>query len=1044
MGKLNKERERYKAAETAFFHGKSPEMFNHFQRKGDIEAMIARLVNEGKDENVIREQMRAGVGLRAKMEMQDKISAYEHQGFENAVKMSGAADRAGAIKSAWETVRKKLDDSINKALNTLPAGLDAKAKNFITGHVGRKFDFVIGTDANGVPISIGANDRGKFMSSIGELVKNDEFIKSTGGMTAKQADKAMLAWCAARQTSKGNWASLPSIVREMRDAAKKNVAMGPSGGKMHTQYLETWATLLESAGKSAQFRKMADEYFKKLDFIGDRLVGAGILSEKIPDYFHNVVSVAEHGDPWDDIAEGFRHNLSDYRKRKKWNTLDYLKEGGVMASDSFVEMAGYYSKNTANALRMKMFASNLRAEAERKMDDPGRMKIKESADVESPLVVQSNGREDWKPPEDGSGNAYRSIGSIKDAWKGMYVHPQFYDWLAANYREAPTPKGFMRTAVRLSQLFKSNLLVAGYGPVSFHGLSLTQKAGWANYAASDKKGLGSFVKSFWDLRSINSEGLQAAARNDATYLKLVEAGLAMHQGDALLAPIMAQQFNSRGKRTVFGSESIIAEKAATLAEYWAKYTNWSHDQLFTKWFTGLKIGLGMKMTQTQWFEKMVAEKGLDEAYRTVAKVLNDSMGGQNLELMGRGRVTQQILQFSLLAPDWQESKYRRLFGSTLSQDPDIRKQYSVALTAELLSVALTTWVMQNVFDEMAKQVNPNHKSVSAEQMMANWLNGHFGSIHLGKTDKGRDIWAKGFGSVSEDYSPLFKVFRDYAESISGQKVESMLGIKPPEESEMAKYSPLSRIYKPLTEEAATVIRNRASPALRPIVGGAFKPSREPSQFDAAILPLPIWAQQAAFGVRGGFGDTPRSTESWINAAWSALAGYFGIPIEVRSPADPRELKKSRPTAFPTPMAEGGPVVPGRQYLAGEAGPEVLVDEDGPKLIDSPTVFTPQKRGKIIPFDPEGPDFDYETAIKHGMRPDPETKHWGSRVELTEEEAASRGLPMGSGIMLKGASHETWNKALAGEEMAGFKVVKGKDGRYYSVPKPRFRAIPSPR
>lgn len=87
----------------------------------------------------------------------------------------------------------------------------------------------------------------------------------------------------------------------------------------------------------------------------------------------------------------------------------------------------------------------------------------------------------------------------------------------------------------------------------------------------------------------------------------------------------------------------------------------------------------------------------------------------------------------------------------------------------------------------------------------------------------------------------------------------------------------------------------------------------------------------------------------------------------------------------------------------------------------------------VNFDPEGSGYDYATAKKYGMSPGSD-KHWGSRVELDAESIKKAGVPAGSGIMLKGAKHDTWDKALSGEEEAGFDVIKGNDGRYYSTPK----------
>ena len=84
------------------------------------------------------------------------------------------------------------------------------------------------------------------------------------------------------------------------------------------------------------------------------------------------------------------------------------------------------------------------------------------------------------------------------------------------------------------------------------------------------------------------------------------------------------------------------------------------------------------------------------------------------------------------------------------------------------------------------------------------------------------------------------------------------------------------------------------------------------------------------------------------------------------------------------------------------------------------VFDPTEFGSPIEeevFDPEGVGYDYETAKAAGLSAD-ETGHWPSRDPI-------------SGMLLKGAGHETFEKTLRGEEEAGFEVYKGDDGRYYS-------------
>lgn len=88
------------------------------------------------------------------------------------------------------------------------------------------------------------------------------------------------------------------------------------------------------------------------------------------------------------------------------------------------------------------------------------------------------------------------------------------------------------------------------------------------------------------------------------------------------------------------------------------------------------------------------------------------------------------------------------------------------------------------------------------------------------------------------------------------------------------------------------------------------------------------------------------------------------------------------------------------------------------------------------FDPESGDYDYTTAKAAGMGPNgtgENTGHWGSVAEASPEDRSKYGLPEESYIILKGRSHETWGKAVAGEEERGFEVKKFGT-RYYSVPK----------
>ena len=74
------------------------------------------------------------------------------------------------------------------------------------------------------------------------------------------------------------------------------------------------------------------------------------------------------------------------------------------------------------------------------------------------------------------------------------------------------------------------------------------------------------------------------------------------------------------------------------------------------------------------------------------------------------------------------------------------------------------------------------------------------------------------------------------------------------------------------------------------------------------------------------------------------------------------------------------------------------------------------RQKLKPFDPEGSGYDYATAKRTGAKPD-KSGHWPSRAR--------------GGQILKGRKHKSYAKTVAGEKAAGYRIVKAKNGKYYS-------------
>lgn len=79
-----------------------------------------------------------------------------------------------------------------------------------------------------------------------------------------------------------------------------------------------------------------------------------------------------------------------------------------------------------------------------------------------------------------------------------------------------------------------------------------------------------------------------------------------------------------------------------------------------------------------------------------------------------------------------------------------------------------------------------------------------------------------------------------------------------------------------------------------------------------------------------------------------------------------------------------------------------------------------KRSPKPKFDPEGDDYDYETAREAGLAPSEEEGenkgHWPSRDPRT-------------GMLLKGKKHPTFQKGVDEDAKLGYKLRKRPDGRY---------------
>lgn len=198
---------------------------------------------------------------------------------------------------------------------------------------------------------------------------------------------------------------------------------------------------------------------------------------------------------------------------------------------------------------------------------------------------------------------------------------------------------------------------------------------------------------------------------------------------------------------------------------------------------------------------------------------------------------------------------------------------------------------------------------------------------------------------------------------------------------------------------------------------------------------------------GGLSDVPYlQLGQELNSSFPAVLGHEGRhrTAAMEKLGDQSTLVRMMPRAA---LREPFPRRSQEEYL------EALVNQIGQKPLVKPQVFRDDagkdvRRGLIeLPemfaagglaeaFDPEGSDYDYQTATAHGMGPTgtgENTGHWGSVAPAPTAARQQHNLPEDSYVVLKGRSHPTFNKAEAAENARGSEIVKLGD-RYYSVPK----------
>lgn len=756
-------------------------------------------------------------------------------------------EQGQSTTSRWRKAMNRFNELVNDAVNNRVPGMNSTLDAFTKTMAHSIQQVQIGKLKDGSAVFAGGNVGVQIKLDIEALQKSKEFAEASGNLSLDQTNMAMTMMGYMRGKE------VPSTISRIRKSLESKMEASP--WKKH------WIPALDAAERayaSQEFRDYASKYFEKLDSARSAGIDLGIFSSKpldsgeiLPatkqDYYHNLVTIEQFRDP----IEGVKSSHSDFTESKKYKDgVDFVIDGKIMPpSINFTEVASSYWKNFARAARIRMGADLLRENA--KATGSERMVLEDAkGELSNAVFVRDYTQKDWKVPSDVFGNPYKNMESINALYSGIYVHPKLYKWLDAVIGKSPELGGFTSFLSRTNDMWRTAVLSFGYGKYSVHGMSLAQKTAFTG------KAIG--IENWWGLNSMQGIGLSAISENHPVFLRMIEGGLTLHPYDV-----------SRGftqpKFDAQGNLSFTSQFFGMLH----KFTNFQHSELFQKWHAGLKVGLGIQATKTPWFKDMANRNGYEQAYKDLAKILNDTLGGQNLELMGRSKGMQLIMRSVLLAPDWQESKFRRIFGSVSSKNPEIRKVMMASIAWEAVMLGLTHIATQQFSDAMTGQQH------TMDDILHEWAHGNLGIIKIGKTSDGkRDIKARLSVTGIEDNRPLMHMLNAYWGAWTGKDFTG-------EESEFGKmewYKRANPLY-PAKDILAQEVLFKSSPMLHSFLEtmGA-KPGKESPTAFVSFLPIPV--QQEFLVQMGMYGDTDEEKLKWGSALM--LSAFTGTPLEAKS------------------------------------------------------------------------------------------------------------------------------------------------------------------
>ncbi len=802
----------------------------------------------------------------------------------DAINSLNETRKTEGMKFAWERARSSLRAFMERGINSLPRGLDASINAWTRKWSGRLSAEKIGVTKDGKDVYAGSSVATELRINFDKLNGTDA-VKATG-FNRQQVDEALNMIGHARSSDISG--TLGKYSKELE--AKTNANPNSPAYRVMLESVNNAKRLYTS---SPEVRQFMQDYFNKLDAASVAFKQVGVMEkgETRNNYYHNSIAVMNEMDPVDKALEGGRYRTSDFRESKKYaNGIEYtLDKGKLPANPSFIDNASFYWLQTAKVLRRYNSAKELRAQGN--VSDPkSQWTITTNGYADRVLATRPSGSGEWESPKTGDGRRYQNLESISPQLTGVYAHPDFFEWASQAMTGALKMEGIAGRYMQINQGWKNSILAFGMGTfgvkgpaggaLSVHGGSLTMKA------AALGKALG--VEAWYKPWSVVGKGLQAAASYDSRFLELIDHGTVVGQHDA------------QGLVRGLGDYNVMTGTKTTWGKLKEVLGN-QHETLFKQYQPGIKIGMGLEIMETSWFRDMAKSKGRDYALDTLSKALNDNFGGQNLELMGRSKFVQTWLQAAFLAPDWQESKIRRLVGTVAADQPELRDAYRKAIGVQVAMMAVTHLAVS----QLAQSILGAPKQ-SMEEIMIDCLRGNFGRPIIGRTADGKDIRARTTLSGIEDTRPILVLVKGIWESITGKTYEGEVAPIAKMESPLGLPFNEQRLYLPIVNDAWTEFKNKMAPVPKGFVSGGEKMAEaararppkpgapvkmpEATPFDTSAYPFPIPIQQAIYSVRGGYAKDPAERALW--ALLVAGASTAGVPIETSKGKAYIEQKKA--------------------------------------------------------------------------------------------------------------------------------------------------------